>query len=175
MDMKNRFRFLNTAGVHRGGLSTVFTQDSSGSINIVIPFELQDFPKVIGQPSVADLKRYFKGGNCAAYGSVAMIKLQYAIGRAIEECCEALGSQDTKQIKSEIERLVRPSLFVNKLCTKFATNHRHSCPTYSTRRKSLKDFIKKEVMFNVNQDTELDPNTMLMIRESSALLSTSIC
>ena len=176
MDMRNHFRLLNTAGVHRGGFSTAFTQDSHGSINIVVPFELQDFPKAIGVSSLADLKRYFKGGNRAAYGSVAMIKLQYAIGLAIEECCKALGSPDTNTINSEIERLVRPSLFVYKLRVKTTRDHRHSCPNYTMRRKSLKDFIKKEARLNADQDTDVDPDTMLMIRETCALLdSTFTC
>ena len=74
MDMKNR-----NAGIQRGGLATAFTQNFGGNVNICIPFEIQDFPKVLEQPSMDDLHRNIQGGNYAAYGSVAMLKLYLEI------------------------------------------------------------------------------------------------
>ena len=80
MDMKNR-----NAGIQRGGLATAFTQHFGGNVNICIPFEIQDFPKVLEQPSMDDLHRNIQGGNHAAYGSVAMLKLYLEIPQEQEQ------------------------------------------------------------------------------------------
>lgn len=141
MDMKNRLRFLNTSGAHKGGLSTAFTQDLSGSINIVPPFEVQDFPKAIEQPSVKDLYRYFQGGSYAAYGSIAMISLQYKVSHAIDECRRSLAIPDRETTDNEVERLVRPTFVVNKAQRKTA-KVRHTL-----KQKNLNDFLNNEVSF----------------------------
>ena len=73
-NVERLLEFTLTAGIQRGGLATAFTQHFGGNVNICIPFEIQDFPKVLEQPSMDDLHRNIQGGNYAAYGSVAMLK-----------------------------------------------------------------------------------------------------
>ena len=95
-----------------------------------------------------------------------MIKLQYAIAQAIEKSSNTLIPPNTQQINTEIERRVRPSLFANESRLDSRQLGIVTWTTYDMRRKSLKDFLEKEIRFKVDQDTEqTGPDTVTYYRE----------
>lgn len=51
---------------------------------------LKDFTLLFAEQSIDDMKRYFQGGNAAAYQHVAMLKLHYKIAHALDECLASL-------------------------------------------------------------------------------------
>ena len=163
MDMKNRLRFLRDFGIHRGGMANAFTQDLQGDIDICVPFEFQDFVKVIDQPSVPDLVRYRQGGNYMAYGSIAMIRLHAKISNAIDECRKSLKMTDGAGEENEVERLVRPTLFGSSV------NRKTVLARHTMKRKSLAAFMHKQssVKFAIEKDEgEVDDMWYNDIRDS---------
>ena len=68
----------------------LWTQLFEGTTTIVPRVKLKDFFKLMSNPTLDDMHRYFQGGSVAAYQQVAMIKQHYRVANAIEDCLAIL-------------------------------------------------------------------------------------
>jgi hypothetical protein len=98
-DMKAKVRFLHDVEASVGFTSTMMIQEFVGSTTIVPQVAFQDYFKLFSDPSLADLERCFQGGRVAAYEHTAMIKLNYKISDALDQCISKLETQTRSTVK----------------------------------------------------------------------------
>jgi len=94
-DMTAKFRFLDDLEAANKIISSMFTQVTySGTTTIVPDTVLRDYFVLFTDPTLHDMRRFFKGGNVAAYQHCAMIKEHYKVARALEECLASLEADE---------------------------------------------------------------------------------
>lgn len=115
LDMLKNLNFLKEVGAVTGVTSKLMTQSFAGTATIVPRVTFQDYFKIVEDPDLDDMKRYFHGGSVAAYGSVAMIRLHYEIARTIDECRKSLQMPEVSSYDQVIEKLTRKSTMTDNI------------------------------------------------------------
>lgn len=90
-DMRAKFVFLRDLDAAVSFTGTMMTQSFVGTTTIVPKVVLWDFFTLFSDPTISQMYRYHRVGSVAAYQHAAMIRCQYRIADAIEECIEKLG------------------------------------------------------------------------------------
>jgi len=106
-DMRAKFRFLDDLEAAVGFTSSLFTQSSYGGQTTIVPeLGLPFYLKIFTNPSLRDMKEYFQVGLTCTYPHIQMIKLHYAIARALDECLLLLESEtnDTESLSISTPR-----------------------------------------------------------------------
>jgi len=88
MDMVTKLAFLKNVGAVRGFTSNLMTQAFSGTTTIVPNITPADYLAVLTDPSLSDMRSYFRRGRVAAYRNCALLKLRYQMERALDSCVE---------------------------------------------------------------------------------------
>jgi predicted acylesterase/phospholipase RssA len=107
-DMRAKMRFLDDVEAAVGFMSTMFTQSAYGGHTTIVPkIKLPYFFKVFTNPTVEDMEEYFQVGLTCTYPHVQMIKVQYAIARALDDCLvyldeDGTGTENGINIHSEV-------------------------------------------------------------------------
>lgn len=89
-DMRAKFHFLNDLEAAVGFTSTMMTQVYGGTTTIVPQISIFDYFKLFSNPTLPFLKQCFQVGSIAAYRHCAMMKSQYGVSHAIDECLATL-------------------------------------------------------------------------------------
>lgn len=116
-DMKAKLNFLKEVEAAVGFTSTLLTQEFVGSTTIVPRVALQDYFKLLEDPSEADLDRYIQGGQIAAFEHAALIKTHYKVPRALDACIARLEEtcqNPSNSWKASIESLVMDAMRVKQ-------------------------------------------------------------
>jgi hypothetical protein len=109
-DMRAKFRFLHDLEAAVGFTSSLFTQSTYGGQTTIIPeLTLPFYLKIFTNPSLNDMKEYFRVGLTCTYPHIQMIKLHYEIARALDECLVLLESENDGKVGTDGENKVNRS------------------------------------------------------------------
>lgn len=91
-DMRAKLRFLGELEAPVGFTGSLLTQRFSGTVTMVPQVTLEDYFKIVSDPSASDMRRYLQGGAVAAYEKMALLKLHCSLANTINECLSRLVS-----------------------------------------------------------------------------------
>ncbi|KAL7557235.1 hypothetical protein ACA910_001901 [Epithemia clementina (nom. ined.)] len=95
-NMRSKCVFLKDLDAAVGFTSKMMTQEFVGSTTIVPQVSFLDYFKLADNPTLMDVKRYFQGGEIAAYKHCKLIKLQFLVADALDNCISKLETKTTR-------------------------------------------------------------------------------
>mmetsp|Transcript_2513 Transcript_2513/g.3812 ORF Transcript_2513/g.3812 Transcript_2513/m.3812 type:complete len:543 (+) Transcript_2513:210-1838(+) len=106
-DMRAKFKFLDDLEAAVGFTSSLFTQSTYGGQTTIVPeLSVPFYFKIFTNPTLQDMIQYFHVGITCTYPHIQMIKLHFAIARALDECLLLLESEtnDTESLSISTPR-----------------------------------------------------------------------
>jgi len=92
--MRKNLKFLATLdllpNVFGQDWSYIFLQTFYGHVTLVPAVSVWDFFRLVSDPTIEDMRRYFSGGKQAAWSACSMIQNRMLIDKTLAECGEDL-------------------------------------------------------------------------------------
>jgi len=94
LSMRKNLKFLATLdllpNVFGQDWSYIFLQTFYGHVTLVPAVSVWDFFRLVSDPTIEDMRRYFSGGKQAAWSACSMIQNRMLIDKTLAECGEDL-------------------------------------------------------------------------------------